>query len=117
MVLFAEVGDVVWQALIAAVLAMYMEWSRQRTAKRVQEVKTDLEANTAVTNEAATEAKAAVVTATNVAEKATETMEEMKTVVNGRMDELLNEARKKAYAEGFAVGQQQAIKQMKEKHS
>ena len=35
--LFA-VSDVVWQALIAAVVAIYLEWSRRKTAEKVQEV-------------------------------------------------------------------------------
>ncbi len=37
-------SDVVWQALIAALLAVYMEWSRRRTAEKVEQasIKTDL---------------------------------------------------------------------------
>ncbi len=31
-------SDVVWQAIIAAVLAIYMEWSRRKTAGPVAEV-------------------------------------------------------------------------------
>ncbi len=31
-------SDVVWQALIAAILAVYMEWSRRQVASKVYEV-------------------------------------------------------------------------------
>lgn len=48
-----------------------------------------------------------------VAVEAKQETVEVKNAVNGRMEELLNEARRKAYAEGFAVGQREAIKQIK----
>ena len=41
--MFAEVSDVVWQALIAAVVTIYLEWSRRKTATEVKGVKTVLE--------------------------------------------------------------------------
>ena len=31
-------SDVVWQAIIAAIVAIYMEWSRRQTASKVKEV-------------------------------------------------------------------------------
>lgn len=40
------VSDVVWQSMIAAAVAIYMEWSRQETAKAVREVKTTLVSST-----------------------------------------------------------------------
>ncbi len=38
-------SDVVWQALIAALLAMYMEWSRRQAAGKVENVRKSLASN------------------------------------------------------------------------
>lgn len=37
--ILAVISDVVWQALIAAVLAGFIEWMRRNTLKKVEEVK------------------------------------------------------------------------------
>ncbi len=41
------VSDVVWQALIAAALAIYMEWSRRQVAEKVAQVESTLISTTA----------------------------------------------------------------------
>lgn len=38
-------SDIVWQALIAAILAAYLEWSRRKTAEKVADLKIDLKAD------------------------------------------------------------------------
>ncbi len=64
-----------WKTLLLAVIALYMEWLRRKS------------------NAAADAAKDAKVEATTT-----------KKLLNGRMDELLKEAREKAYAEGHKAG-------------
>lgn len=48
MTIFA-ISDVVWQAIIAAILAIILLWMNQRNARKVAEVKTTLETTTDVT--------------------------------------------------------------------
>lgn len=43
------ISDVVWQAIIAAILAIILLWMNQRNARKVAEVKTTLETTTDVT--------------------------------------------------------------------
>lgn len=46
-----RVSDVIWQALIAAVVAMFLGWMQQRAANRVEDVRVTLEKSTSETTE------------------------------------------------------------------
>ena len=93
-------SDVVWQALIAALLAIYMEWSRRRSAEKVAEV--------AVKQDIATRAVGQVKTTLETATKqqgaqmdvVLEKVEEVHKATNSLTDRLVATTEAEALARG-----------------
>ncbi len=79
-------SDVVWQALIAALLAMYMEWSRRKAERAVRQVKNTLHTTTEQSNKKLEE----------MAEK----VEEVHKATNSLTDRLVETTRIEAHAAG-----------------
>ncbi len=87
-------SDVVWQALIAAGLAVYMEWSRRRAERSAVAVKDTLKA----TNKASNARLDAVA----------ERVEEVHKATNSLTDRLVETTRTDAHAAGFKEGSEQS---------
>lgn len=86
MSLIFAVSDVVWQALIAGIVTIYLEWSRRRTAMKVADVERTLADTSGII--------------ANKIDTLDERVEVIHKATNGMKKELVDEVRKASYAKG-----------------
>lgn len=103
--LFAENHDVVWQALIAALLAAYMEWSRRKAAREVENVK---KATVIAADKVAVKLAETGTTTINKITDVADAVKDAHASMNGVKDELIKAVGQAEYARGFADGKESA---------
>ncbi len=93
-------SDVVWQALIAAVVAIYMEWSRRQVASKVAAVAAKQEVATAAVKEVKKTLEVTTSTQNSKIDTVLEKVEEVHKATNSLTDRLVQTTEKEALARG-----------------
>lgn len=93
-------SDVIWQALIAAFLTIYLEWSRRKAEDAVKEVKTTLSTENKIQTQKLDNVVAEVKKIDNIEAK----IEEVHLATNSMKDQLVAATEKEALERGHAAG-------------